>query len=96
MKCTISFPFPVNRLLVLGRLNELMKKWILQVSIDKVSIIPLKPSSQYNVCIALRPEVNVNEYVDAGIEPSSIPASTSASLFVYIDFRSQRNAKVIL
>ena len=32
---------------------------------------------------------NVNEYVDAGIELSSIPASTSASVLVYIDFRSQ-------
>ena len=39
--------------------------------------------SQYNVCIALQAEVIVKEYVDAGIEQSPIPASTSASVFVY-------------
>ena len=36
------------------------------------------------------------EYVDAGIEPSSIPASTSAFVLIYIDFWSERNVNVIL
>ena len=44
----------------------------------------------------LRPEVNVKEYVYAEIELSSIPASMSASVFVYIDFWSQRKANVII
>lgn len=30
------YGFHGNRLLVLGKLNELMKKWIVEVSIEKV------------------------------------------------------------
>ena len=42
----------------------------------------LKLSLVHNISLALRPEVNVNKYVDAGIELNLIPASTSASVFV--------------
>ena len=33
---TGHYGFYGNRLLVLGRLNELMKKWIVEVSVEKV------------------------------------------------------------
>lgn len=32
-----NYGFNGDRLLVLGRLNELMKRWIIEVSIEKVS-----------------------------------------------------------
>lgn len=36
----------------------------------------LKADLQYNVCVALRPEVNVTDYVDARVEFSSTLEST--------------------
>ena len=67
-------------------------KWLstsFALSPGKLSFPKLK-DNEYNVYIALQSEVNVSEYIDAGIEPSSIPASTSASVYLFT-LTSSRN-----
>ena len=75
------------------QINLLYNRSKVSISNTLLCIEDLRPV--HNIMFALRPEVDVNEYLDAGIEPSSISASTSASVFIYIDFWSQHKANIL-
>ncbi len=70
-----------HRILVLGRLNELMKRWVTQVSIEKVSILSLPPSLPPSLPLSLPPSL------PPSLSPSlplSLPPSLPPSLYMYI------------